>query len=306
MDNYRRTSPKENFTKLLSQFVTQGNNVIFYRGFIDQNNTKSVDRSRSKVSIKELYDRQQKGEKVDIHTYESPFANQLIWGVPKWHKKYASVVVGSRFLARLAVNSEFRQNFINNPDSVRLQIATCKAKEADVYLFTEESDLKIYPLHGNKNRITEAHVIAEKADLRELKTISPIGVKSLISWLSNRAGDFNWRNLESLIYSAGYSNEELNKVMLHQVCEDKNGKDRNFLDAANIASNLALKKSQGKLTQDQIEDLIARGLSQFLSLGYDPELVQPKEYKFEGKPKIPHFDENELFIENGLNPYAKL
>jgi hypothetical protein len=266
----------------------------------------------SSANIKDLLNKVENSEYVDLSSFQSGYADQVLWGVPgvdNFSGGYYSVIVStSRFIARYALDREFRSTVQQDPGKFAIVNAEYQVPEEDLYIFTEGSDMRLYGYKGNERKVEEGHLIAQRLDATsmDMKAVSIRDLGKAMGHLLHNDADSSMRLVDSLYQAVGFTEDEIDKLTVSTVLESDDGEERKWrtvVDSLNIAFQICqvrIRTKDLKVTEAQLIDLTARGLAEYFSLErFVPELIGLQEYESElqiGENQLPKIDPSSEII----------
>lgn len=252
--------------------------VDFYRSTLTTRGSGfKPTRHQSTVPLKSIVN-----SKEDVSTFDSPHVDTLLWGsrasVESKTRGHYSLRVGlSRFLARYALDSDFRNSFIANPENFALVNAHYMVEQHDLYIFTEGTSKRMLPYIGNEQQVYDGHLVAQKVDpSAEQVYVVPLGVLiQELRFLEENHMDTRAPLVGVMIDYSGYRS---NKPQIST-------KEPRVIDSLNRVMPLCLesiREKQFNITKDQLIDLVARRIAGLYELFvFNPELITLEQYKRE-------------------------
>jgi len=235
----------------------------------------------------------------DLSSFQSKYADKLLWGVPLSDDvksglsgHYSIMVAAGRFLAKYSLDPEFRRLFLEDPSSFAIAHVKNSLLQEDLFIFTEGTDKKLYPLKGNVNKMQEGHLIAQHTPAKpeSIQLMKPESLFKLMRILQETHPDLGYRNIGNMLLTAGYKGAALQIVEDDCVILHSNEESRTYrrvIDSLNLAVKKAeenIKEKGLSISREQLIDIAARSLTSFLSIArFNPELVQISEYQQEIK-----------------------
>lgn len=279
------------------------------RGYIgDQAHHYDLPSYSSTASLADLYDRQQRGEALNLDQYNSSFVDKLLWSTTS--EDYAAVIAFSRYLALLALNQEFREDLLRDPRSKLPTMARFSFPAEQAYIFTERTDKRLYVLQDNPEKIKEGTVLLQ--DLNgvdvNIRVVEPPKLIDINQYLWENNYDFNYQAIRRLLFSSGVAESDFKRVMDDilrggvriagvRIAEE----ERTWFDGVNRAYNVGLRT----LRDEHMVDLVTRGVADLFFLfgegaheyfSVSPENVSSEHYF---RPSIPPISRR-VFLERAL------
>lgn len=280
----------------ISTSPTEGNSTVrVLRGYIASNtNDYALPSTETRLNIRDLQERQDAGEKIDVASTFSLYANQIIWAS---NDVYYPLSVGfSRYIARMGLDENFRQQAVRQPEFGIPAIAECDVTPQDLFVFTEGSDKRIYSYSESGNNPEGHYLVQQIKDNPQVRLISPNELNKLHGYLNERNSETNFRVAGGILVVAGYEIQDI-FALNRAISFDESGQPRTLIESLNVASEIALQHTRDvgqELSYEQVIDRAARQMATLFYLDYALNIPT-----FEGNFSVLPQD-----LQEGKHPYA--